>query len=175
MRAITTVAIAVGVLLASAQPRFSTEYDIKAAIVFNLSQFVDWPESAFAGPDSPLVIGVLGQNPFGKGLDRAAEGEIVQKRKITVKYADTLAELGAVHILFISRSESRRLAEILRLLQGTRALTVSDIDRFAQNGGMVNLVTAADRVRMLVNVEQVEAAGLRASSKLLRISELVKE
>jgi hypothetical protein len=156
------------------QPRFSSEYDIKAAVVFNLAQFVEWPSSAFANADSPIVIGVLGQNPFGKALDRAVAGESVQKRRLVVKYGETLDALGPVHILYISRSEARRLTDILKSFRGKSTLTVSDIDRFAQNGGMVNLVTAGDRVRMLANPAKIEAAGLRASSKLLRIAELVK-
>lgn len=162
------------VLSASAQPRFSTEYDIKAAVLFNLGQFVNWPSSAFASPESPLVIGVLGQNPFGRSLERAVEGELIQKRRIVIKYGDTLDAVGSCHILFISRSEARRLPGILKALKGTNTLTVSDTGQFAQNGGMVNLITTGDRVRMIVNQATLEAAGLRASSKLLRIAELVK-
>ncbi len=161
-------------LIVGAQPRFASEYEIKAAILFNLSQFVEWPTNAFSSAESPLVIGVLGQSPFGKSLERAVEGEVVQKRKVVVRYGETLDGLGACHILFISRSEGRRGPEILRAIKGKSTLTVSDIERFAQSGGMINLVTAGDRVRMLVNVAQVEAAGLHASSKLLRIAELVK-
>ena len=160
--------------IAAAQPRFSTEYDIKAAVLFNLGQFVDWPAGAYSTAESPLTIGVLGQNPFGRSLDRAVEGEKVQNRRIAVKYGETLDSLGSVHILFISRSEARRLPELLKGLNGRSTLTVSDMGQFAQNGGMVNLVTAGDRVRMIVNPAQIEAAGLRASSKLLRIAELVK-
>lgn len=160
-------------LMAAAQPRFSTEYDIKAAVLFNLGQFVDWPPSAFAGPESPLVIGVLGQNPFGRSLDRAVEGEMIQNRRLTVRYGESLEALGPCHILFISRSEARRLPGIFNALKGRGTLTVSDMGQFAQAGGMVNLVTAGDRVRMVVNAPQIEAAGLRASSKLLRIAELV--
>ncbi|HKQ39797.1 MAG TPA: YfiR family protein [Verrucomicrobiae bacterium] len=160
--------------LAAAQPRFSTEYDIKAAVLFNLGQFVDWPANAFASAESPLIIGVVGQNPFGRSLDRAVEGEMIQKRRIVVKYSETVDAIGPCHILFISRSEARKLPEILKTLKGKNTLTVSDMGQFAQNGGMVNLVTAGDRVRMIVNAPQLEAAGLRASSKLLRIAELVK-
>lgn len=160
--------------LAGAQPRFSTEYDIKAAVLFNLGQFVDWPPSAHPSAESPLIIGVLGQNPFGRSLDRAVEGEKIQNRRIAVKYGETLDSLGSIHILFISRSEARRLPEILKGLKGRSTLTVSDMGQFAEHGGMVNLVTAGERVRMIVSPAQIEAAGLRASSKLLRIAELVK-
>lgn len=161
-------------LLAAQQSHSSVEYEMKATAVFNLAQFVDWPPSAFSDAESPFVIGVLGQNPFGKGLDRAVAGESVQKRRLAVKYGETLDALGPVHMLYISRSEARKLPEILRSLKRKSTLTVSDIDRFAQNGGMVNLVTTEDRVRMLVNPTQIEAASLRVSAKLLRIAELVK-
>jgi hypothetical protein len=174
MRIVAAAWLAASILLAGAQPRFSTEYDIKAAVVFNLAQFVDWPPEAFASPDSSMVIGVLGQNPFGNSLGRAVEGEMVQKRRITVKYGETLDALGPVHILFVCRSEAKRVREILPSLKQTSTLTVSDAEGFAQAGGMVNLVTAGDRVRILVNPVAIETAGLRASSKLLRIAELVK-
>src|SRR5438477_7463204 len=99
-----TAALIAATLLAGGQPRFSTEYDIKAAIVFNLTQFIEWPPSAFSSAQSPIIIGVLGQNPFSKSLDRAAEGESVQKRRVVVKYGETLDALGPMHILYISRS-----------------------------------------------------------------------
>jgi len=174
MRLVVAAAVALGALLAGGQPRFSTEYEIKAAIVFNLTQFIEWPAKAFSAPDAPLVIGVLGQNPFNKSLDRVAEGETVQKRSVVIKYGETVDALGPVHILYISRSETRRIPEIVKSAKGKSTLTVSDVERFAQNGGMVNLVTAGERVRMVVNPRAIEDAGLRASSKLLRIAELVR-
>ena len=130
------------VLMSAAQTRYSTEADIKAAVLFNLGQFVEWPASAFASAESPLIIGVLGQNPFGRSLDRAVEGEMIQKRRIVVKYGDTLDAIGSCHILFICRSEARRLSDILKALKGKPTLTVSDMGQFAEKGGMVNLVTA---------------------------------
>jgi hypothetical protein len=135
---------------------------------------VDWPPGAYSTAESPLIIGVLGQNPFGRRLDLAVEDEKVQNRRVAVKYGETLESLGSVHILFISRSEERRLPEILKGLKGRTTLSVSDMGQFAEKGGMVNLLAAGDRVRMIVNPAQIEAAGLRASSKLLRIAELVK-
>jgi len=173
-RIVGLIAFAAVTLATAQQTRYATEYEIKAAVLFNLGQFVDWPASAFASAESPLVIGVLGQNPFSRSLDRAVEGEVVQKRKIVVKYGDTLDAIGSSHILFICRTEARKLSDILKALRGKTTLTVSDMAQFAEKGGMVNLVAAGDRVRMIVNPTQIEAAGLRASSKLLRIAELVK-
>src|SRR4030088_1681379 len=96
----------------SAQTAPSPEYQIKAVFLFNFAQFVQWPPSAFSGADTPLVIGVLGVNPFGAYLDDTVRGEKVDNRSLVVEHYHAVDEIRACHVLFISRSEATHLEQI---------------------------------------------------------------
>ena len=174
--ALRSVLASLAVLLSSFQAQgqavFSTEYDIKAALLFNLTQFTEWPDAAFTNSEAPIVIGVLGDNPFGQSLDKAVSGEKVQNRPVVTRYFAN-ADEARCHILFVSRSEVGQVDRIIAKTRARQMLTVSDIDRFASRGGMVRFVTDRNRVKLNINIPEVEAAGLKISSKLLRISHLV--
>jgi hypothetical protein len=151
-----------------------TEYQVKAVFLFNFSQFVDWPPAAFAGPRSPITICVLGHDPFGAALDDIVQGEIVNGRPLEVQRYRSAEELGGCHILFIDRSEYSRLGEILAQLTGRSVLTVGDVEGFARQGGMIRFMTVGNKIRLRVNLDAAQAAGLTISSKLLRPAEIVK-
>ncbi len=145
-----------------------TAQQVEAVFLFYFSQFVDWPPSAFAAAGSPIVIGVLGDDPFGDALDQAVAGERVNGRPVVVRHLNGIAEATGCHILYISSSEAPRLLQILSALKGHNVLTVSDLDHFAQSGGMIRFVLIDQHVRLRVNAQAAQAAGLKLSSKLLR-------
>ena len=149
------------------------EYDVKAAFLYHLAQFVDWPPEAFPAPENPLVVGVLGADPFGKALDEIVQDEVVKNRKLKVQRYHSMEEIEVCHILFISQSEGGRLDQIFSSLKGRKILTVGDTDGFAQRGGMVRFLTEKNKVRLRINIDAAKAAGLTISSKLLRAADLV--
>ena len=149
------------------------EYDLKATFLYHLAQFVDWPPEAFASEETPLVIGVLGMDPFGKILNEIIDNEVVKNRKLTVERYRTMEEIKNCHILFISQSEAGRLDQIFTGLKDRRILTVGDTEGFAQRGGMVRFLNEKNKIRLRINIEAAKAAGLTISSKLLRAAELV--
>ena len=151
----------------------STENNLKAVYLFHFAQFVEWPSGAFATPESPLVIGILGQDYLSSAVEEAVAGESVRGRKLVVKRCGTADEAENCHILFISRSEATRVDRILARLRGKSILTVSDLDAFTTRGGMIRFVTEGNRVRFRINTEATEKAGLTLSSKLLRLAERV--
>jgi hypothetical protein len=149
------------------------EYDLKAVFLFNFAQFVEWPAEAFPDAGAPLVIGVLGSDPFGAALDQTVRGEMANGHPFLIKrYAD-INEVSGCHILFISRSETAHLGQIVDRLRGRNILTVSDADDFAERGGMILFVTENNRIRLKINVAAAKAAKLSLSSKLLRPAEIV--
>ncbi|TAK92750.1 MAG: YfiR family protein [Verrucomicrobia bacterium] len=158
---------------APAQKAPTPEYQLKAVFLFNFAEFVEWPTNAFAGADSPLVIGVLGADPFGPQLDATVRDEKINGRSLQVQRYRRVEDIGACHILFISRSESPRLEPILASLKGRSILTVSDVDNFASRGGMIRFVTDKNKIRLRINLEVAKAANLTISSKLLRPAEIV--
>jgi hypothetical protein len=161
-----------GSLKLSAQPAASAEYQIKAVFLFNFARFVDWPAKAFPDADSPFVIGILGDDPFGSYLDETVRGEKVNGHPLTVQRYRRVGEIRACQVLFISRSEADRLEQILASLRGRSILTVGDTDDFAARGGMIRLATERNKVRMRINLDAVKAANLAISSKLLRVAEI---
>lgn len=151
----------------------SREYQIKAVFLFNFTQFVDWPRAAFPEDSSPLVIGVLGDDPFGSYLDDIVRGEQVNSRRLTVRRYRRPEDVRSCQVLFISRSANRDLEKALAALRGTDVLTVGDADAFAVRGGMIQFAMEDGKIRLKINVDAAKASNLIISSKLLRSAEIV--
>jgi len=149
------------------------EYDVKAAFLYHLAEFVDWPPEAFPAAEHPLVIGVLGADPFGKALDEVVKNEEVKNRKLDVQRYHSMEEVKTCHILFISQSEAGRLEQIFSSLKDRKILTVGDTEGFAQRGGIVRFLTEKNKIRLRINLDAAKAASLTISSKLLRAAEVV--
>lgn len=150
-----------------------SEYEVKAVFLFNFSQFVSWPPAAFGASDAPLIIAVLGTDPFGQELDAVVKGEHVGAHPLEIRRYSDVSQVKDCHILFIDRSEAAQLGAIVQALRGRSILTVSDIEDAARAGVMINLVKQSDRIRMRINVAAARAGGLTISSKLLRPAEIV--
>ncbi len=149
------------------------EYYVKAAFLLNFTKFVEWPSQAL--PDtSIIVICILGMDPYGDAL-KTIEDKVVKKSKIIVKKVSSVEDIGECNILFISRSERKKLSEILIKTKDLPILTVADIRRFCQSGGIVNFLTVKKKVRMEINVNATKRAGLKISSKLLSLSKIIRE
>jgi uncharacterized protein DUF4154 len=158
----------------SLEAETSREYQIKAAFLFNFSQFTDWPPEAFPDKESPLVIGILSaSDPFGGFLDETVKNEAVQGRKLVVKHYTRVAEIETCHILYIGQSESKRLDRIVDAVKGKPVLTVSDITDCASRGIMIGFVNERNKIRFKINAATARAASLSLSSKLLRAAEIV--
>ena len=149
------------------------EYDVKAAFLYHLAEFVEWPPEAFPAAENPLVIGVLGVDPFGKSLDEVVKNEEVKNRKLKVQRFRSMEEVKTCHILFISQSEAGRLDQIFSSLKDRKILTVGDTEGFALRGGIVRFLTEKNKIRLRINIEAAKAASLTISSKLLRAAEVV--
>lgn len=165
----TAAFVAALVLGVAAMAQSSREYDLKAVFLYNFATFVDWPESAFTAPDQPFVIGVLGEDPFGAALDEVVANERVKGRPLVVRRCATIAEGSSCHILFISASERERMREVLRATAGRPVLTVADVPRFVEAGGLVGFATGP-RLQLHVNATAARQSGLTISSKLLRVA-----
>lgn len=149
----------------------ASEYDVKAAFLYNFAKFVDWPPEAFPDPNS-LKVCVLGDDPFGKSL-RSVAGEQVGSHKLTVMQADSLSKPAGCQILFISHSERDKLQQILSTVRDSPVLTVGDTDGFATRGVIINFVLEGSKVRFEINTESADRAGIKISSKLLQLAKRI--
>ena len=153
-----------------AQDPQPTEYQFKAALLFNFAKFVEWPSGAFPDPRSPIVFGILGENPFHDDLIRTLQDKTINNRSLVVREFNSVTEATNCQVLFISVSEKRRLPEILQTLRSSSALTVSELDRFIESGGMIYLFAENKKIHFQVSPDAAKSAGLKVSSKLLGLS-----
>ena len=152
----------------------SVEYQVKAGFLFNFAKFVQWPASAFSAPDSPIVVGILGDDPFGPFLDQVVQAEPVERHKVVVKRIARPEDAGQCHILFVPRSVSGPSAAIMAGLRAKSVLTVGETDRFLEEGGIINLVIDRSKVRFEINLDAAREARLTVSSKLLKLARKVQ-
>jgi hypothetical protein len=162
-----------GVTLVRGQSNPTSEYQVKAAFLYNFAKFVEWPPSSFSGAPAPLRICILGQDPFGQELRSITNEKMVNGRKLEVSQVADLQQARSCHILFIASSERTSMKQILEGLRGAGVLTVADTKGFTDQGGMINFVLENDRVQFEVNRKTAEQAGLKISSKLLSIAKSV--
>lgn len=144
-----------------------SEYEIKAAFIYQIAKFVDWPAS-----NVPLRLCVVGGNPFGAALN-TIRGKPVNERKLEVALLDTGADTRECAMLFIAASAERHLERIAAISRGAGILTIGDTEGFAKRGAMVNFFLDNGKVRFEINLDAARQGGLQISSKLLSLARVV--
>jgi len=167
------IRIAVCFVAIAAQAQSATEYQVKAAFLFNFAKFVEWPADAFPGADAPLQICVLGQDPFGHEFEEMIADKTVNAHRIEIIHPSGVPQAKACQVIFVASSERQQAREILRGLRGASVLSVGDTSGFAKMGGIINFVLDDGRVRFEVNVKAAERAHLKISARLLTIAKLI--
>ena len=170
---LTVVILAVTCWPAREAAAASSEYQVKAAFLYNFMKFVEWPADGLSNTGI-LTLGILGKDPFGDALDEVRD-KTAKGRRVVVNHLRGLDEAKDCDLLFVCASEKGRLPQIIRGVQNLRILTVADQEGFCQSGGMINLVFVKNRVGFEVNVAAATRARLRVSSQLLRLARLVLE
>jgi hypothetical protein len=151
----------------------SREYAVKAAFLYNFAKFVDWPPESFKNETAPLVLGIVGIDPFGSLLETLKD-KTVKGRKLVVRRLSRLENFEDCQILFISGSEKGALRPILATVKNHPILTVSDIDRFAPQGGMIGLVAVDNTINFEINLDTVQRSKLKVSSQLLKLAKIIQ-
>lgn len=149
-----------------------SEYDVKAAFLFNFAKYIEWPQESFSDLESNLRIGILGTNPFKGKLEKTVEGKTINGHPVEVVELSQIPEDEPLHMVFVARSEEDRLNRWLAPLKGKPVVAVSDISNFAARGGMIEFFMEADRVRFEVNLETVAECGVHIDSKLLNLARI---
>jgi hypothetical protein len=167
--------VSVRPIIAAAHDDNTSEYEIKAAFLYNFAKFVEWPARNFEDVDSSFVIGILGKDPFKSALEQTIGDKTVGGAAIRIRRSGNVEDLLTCHILFISGSERSSLPAILKSLEGLSVLTVSDMPGFARFGGMVTLYTENNKVRFMIHTQAAEKAGLILSAKLLTLAKIFSD
>lgn len=156
-----------------AKPK-SKEYHIKAAFLLNFVKFIQWPSHALSDTSTSLNINILGYDPFNEALD-TIENKIVKNKKLVIKRISRIEEMKECQILFISTPEKKIMSEILSKIKDRPILTVSETNDFCQSGGIINFIAVNNKIRFEINVEAAKRSDLIISSKLLKLSKIIKE
>jgi hypothetical protein len=168
-------AIFVGVTLAAGLQGQVDEYQVKAFFLFNFARYVEWPSQSFKAASDPIVICILGQNPFGSALEQATTGKVIEGRPFVVREVSSIQPESNCHILFVNSSERKRFRAIAAALKGSGVLTVGETQGFTADGGVINFKLEDGKVRFEINVDAAGQERLHISSKLLSLAQIVKK
>jgi len=169
---ITCIALVVSVPSEPSAASSADEYRVKALFVYNIARFVDWPSAAFADGGSPVVVCVLGVDPFGSALDDVLQGRTVQGRPVTIRRSHDVD--AACHVVFIAFSEHKRVEDIIDRLRSAPVLSISEVDRFTERGGMIGLTMNGSYVRFDINASAAGRAKLAMSARLMALASSVR-
>jgi hypothetical protein len=168
--------ICISFVIAPASAQVSKEYQLKAVFLWRLAQFTEWPSDAFERADSPIVICVLGENPFDGALNAAVEGETAHGRKMTIQQHRVIEQARSCHILYIAGAGPRQARALTASLGNRSVLTVRDVDGPASAyDTMVSFITEQNRIKLLINPKAAMAARLVLDPRLLRSAEIIGE
>jgi hypothetical protein len=167
------VALALGVACHDPALANPTAPEVEAALIFNLTKFVDWPATAFASPGAPFVVAVIGQDDVSDVLVLTLSRKSVDGRPLLVRRVRGSDAVGPCQMLYVAASERRHADAIIAAFRGSGTLTVSGIERFAERGGDVALVLANERVQIVVNLARTQESHLSVSSRLLAVARVV--
>jgi len=172
------LSLALGANAQSSDSAASSEYLIKAGFIYNFAQLVQWPSVVFSQADSPIVIGILGTDPFGTTIDRVVENKKLDGRNLVVKrlkWGKDLKDLKDCNILFVSSSEKEHIPDLFNMVKWLPILTIGETPGFATRGGIINLTLQDNKVRFEVNIEAAKQANLNISSRLLALARIVPQ
>ncbi len=154
----------------------ANEYVLKAALIFKFANYVTWPKDAFQDDKSPLIVGVLGKDPFDGKLDEALKEKKVDTHPIVVKHFTKLEDTLKVHILFVAATEDQNLDKLIELHKGKPTLIVGDSLEFAERGGCIGLfVSEEKKLRLAINSRVAKTAVFKISSDLMKVAQLVTD
>lgn len=151
----------------------SKEYQVKAAFLINFIRFADWPGSALPTSQTPIRIGILGDDPFGSTLEDTVHDEMVHNHPLAVIRSQRLDDLKDCQLLFICKSEKDHVEDIVSGLSLRAVLVVSDIDQFADRGGMIGFFLERKKIRFEINPKSIQKQNIKMSSQLLSLGKIV--
>jgi hypothetical protein len=156
--------------VAQAPPPAPQEYEVKAAYLLNFTRYVEWPAETFASADAPIVIGVLGRNPFGPVLAQTLEGRASQGRRIELRELESVTDAADCQVVFVAREEHRLNQDLIERLTRPGLVTIGEGETFVRRGGVLSFVLVNQTVRFAVNLTAGERAGVRISSRMLALA-----
>jgi hypothetical protein len=173
--ALAAVVLAPLCIAATVAEREVSEYEVKAAYVFYFAKFTEWPAEVLPNPNSPIMIGVIGDNSFASMLENTVKGKTIQNHPILIQNLKMPSDLSGFHMIYVSSYEQQCTNQIAGILQTAPVLTVTEADKNSRSKGLINLLVEEGKIHFEVNLTAVGKTGLKISSKLLRLANALSE
>lgn len=170
--ALVVLLLAAGPVAAQTEVR-ATDIQVKAAYLYKFGGFVEWPPSAFASPQNPIVIGIVGNDALAAELEQAVRGRTVQDRPIAVRRIRRGEASSGLHILFIGQSEGARIGPLVAATRDQPVLVVTDVEDALPEGSMINFVSSGDKLRFDIAPPAPAPGQIKISARLLAVARKV--
>lgn len=168
------------------------EYQVKAAFIYNFIKFVDWPKEKLADSNEPIIIGIVGKDPFGDAFAPVKDKDDKGRKIITKRFKSfqelkksnennqgeleqQIEAMRKCHLLFICSSEEENLKEIINAVKNQSVLTIGETKGFLETGGIINFIVEEQKVRFEINAAIARQGKLQIRSQLLRLAKRVIE
>ena len=157
-----------------AQSEGTAEYPVKLAFLYQFAQFVRWPSGAFESPSAPLVVCVVGSDPFDPNLEQELLNRTIDKHPIAFMTVNRGMNFTACHMVFVPASEAKYGPGIINALKGSSILTVGESKGFAERGGIINFTIEQSKLHFEINLDAAQRTPLTISSKVLALARIVR-
>ena len=157
------------------EPNDDTSYPVKLGFLYQLTLYVQWPSGSFKSATAPLVVCVIGHDPFDSDLEEEFENHTVEKHPVVIRRAKGIDNLGSCHVVFVPAPESKQSAKVIASLQGSPVLTVGETPGFAERGGLINFTVLQNRLHFEINLDAVRQTSLTISSRVLALAKIVRD
>lgn len=149
------------------------EYRLKATFLLNFARYTSWPKDTFAEPDSPIVFGIVGEDPFGAEIDKTLKDKKIGQRPVVISRFSKVEDVSGVHLLFVGRPSRKEREKIRRHFAGKPVLTVGDAKGIAGQGVVAAFYLEKKKVRFEMSVEAIRSSKLAISSQLLKLARII--
>jgi len=151
------------------------EEQVKAAFIYNFTQFVAWPDDAFPSIDAPFVVAIVGDDPLSQAIEQAMTDKLVNGRRIVVSHFASADRIGRCQLLIVPASQQGAAAAVLAKIGNAPVLTVGDGDDFMTQGGAIRLFVEEGRIRFELAPDILAAARIKPSAKLMKLARIYRK
>ena len=148
-----------------------TEYQVKAAFIYNFMKFVEWPDSAFESARTPMTVSVLGTEDFVQTLRSAVAQRLIGDRAVNVVHSESVADVKRGHVLYVDAALADSMGQIYNRTRDAATLVVGDDYRMVGRGATIGFFLKNNKVRFTIDADLADESGLRISSRLLKLAQ----
>lgn len=152
------------------QAKAKPDYEVIAGFLKAFAVFSRWPKDASPNDGENFTIGTFEKNDVITFFSKSTEGKTIKGKKIKVVFLEDYEEIKQCHLLYIPKTSSKKLGEILETAKGEPILTIADEKGYEKKGVMICIFKVERNLKFNVNLKAAQDSGLLLSSKLLKLA-----